>query len=86
MRSTAVRPRLDGRDVTARVRRDGSRLRVTGGVLGDGRHTVRVTADSALRFGTTTTRGWAFDVDTTAPRLGALAASRTVRALSLIHI
>ena len=80
MRSTAVRPRLDGRDVTARVRRDGSRLRVTGGVLGDGRHTVRVTADSALPFGATTTRGWAFVVDTTAPRLGALAASRTVRA------
>jgi len=75
-----VRVRLDGRDVTARVRRDGSRLRVTGGVLGDGRHTVRVTADSALPFGATTTRGWAFVVDTTAPRLGALAAPRTVRA------
>ena len=62
------------------MRRDGSRLRVAGGVLGDGRHTVRVTADSTLRFGATTTRGWAFVVDTTAPRLGALAASRTARA------
>ena len=73
-----VRVRLDGRDVTARARRDGRRLRVSG--LGDGRHTVRVEADSALPFGGSVTRSLAFVVDTTAPRVGTFAGSRAVRA------
>lgn len=76
----AVRVRLDGRDVTARVRREGRRVRLAGGDLGEGRHTVRVTADSALPFGGRATRSWGFVVDVTEPRVGTFAARRTVRA------
>jgi len=75
-----VRLRLDGRDVTARVRREGRRLRLVGGDLGEGRHTARLTADSVLPFGGRATRSWEFVVDVTAPRVGTFVARRTVRA------
>jgi len=75
-----VRVLVDGRDVTARVRRGEGRLRLAGARLGDGRHDVRISADSALPFGGRVERGWSFRVDTTAPRAGTSAATRTVRA------
>lgn len=69
---------VDGRGVTARVRRADGRLRLAGAPLGDGRHDVRISAHSVLPFGGRVERGWSLLVDTTAPRVGTSAATRTV--------
>jgi peptidoglycan/xylan/chitin deacetylase (PgdA/CDA1 family) len=58
---------LDGRDVTARVRAQGSRLVLRPGRLDDGEHTLEVTQSG--RFGTSAHRRFAFTVDLTPPKL-----------------
>jgi lipoprotein-anchoring transpeptidase ErfK/SrfK len=78
---------VDGRDATARVRGSGDRLVVTPGrALKDGEHSVAVRFHTSNVFARTVTRTWAFDVDTSAPKLavasphrGRLLARRAVK-------
>jgi lipoprotein-anchoring transpeptidase ErfK/SrfK len=68
-RMSDLRVRLDGRDVTARARGDGSRILVPVRGLRDGRHTAEVRFSTSNLFSRTVARTWSFTVDTKRPRL-----------------
>ena len=62
--------RLDGRDVTARVRGSGDRLVVRPAKrLVDGSHSVQVSFSTSNVFARTVSTSWDFDVDTRAPKV-----------------
>jgi len=62
--------RLDGRDVTSRVRGSGAQAALTPATtLRDGDHRVAVRFSTGNVFARTVTREWTFTVDTTAPKL-----------------
>ncbi|HWH14877.1 MAG TPA: L,D-transpeptidase family protein [Miltoncostaeaceae bacterium] len=61
--------RLDGRDVTHRVRGARDRLLIPAAGLRDGTHRVEVAFRTGNLFARTLSREWEFEVDTRAPRM-----------------
>lgn len=67
---------LDGRDVTAALRREGERLSLPFSGLGEGVHSVRLTASGGSLWRRHLEREWTFTVDTTPPCLSLVGDSR----------
>ncbi|MEK6276239.1 MAG: putative glycoside hydrolase [Actinomycetota bacterium] len=66
--ATNVRWRLDGRDVSTRVKRKGETQTLRPGLLPDGEHRVEAKRGGGF-LGAATTRSWRFTVDTTPPSI-----------------